>query len=90
MALAALNAKSLREEEMSQSVVNSGQFRRPAAVKPVAIASGPDNRSAAPASVAAMWPMAIIAVGGIATVAWDGFLVWQIARVLMMWLGTDT
>lgn len=33
-----------------------------------------------------LWPPAIIAIGGIATVAWSGGLVWGTTQLLLYWL----
>jgi hypothetical protein len=33
-----------------------------------------------------LWPPAVIAVGGLATLAWGGCLVWGTTRLLIHWL----
>ena len=78
---------------MNQTVLNSGQFRSTAAVNPVAAVSLLDIHTAVQTKPAAVrkpwWPIAAIIVGGILTLAWDGFLLWQMARGLIYVLGSD-
>jgi hypothetical protein len=78
---------------MTQSVLNSGQFRRSGAVDAAAAVSYLDARPAAAANPdarrTALWPVVVIAFGGLLTVVWDGFLLWQFVRLVVLWLGSD-
>ncbi len=42
-----------------------------------------------PSRLRHMWPIAAIAVGGLATVAWDGYLLWQMLRISLNLAGFD-
>ncbi len=37
----------------------------------------------------AIWPVVMIGMGGIATLAWNGFLIWHTARALIGWVGGE-
>ncbi len=73
---------------MNQSVLNSGQFRQVGTVNPVAAVSLLDVGAATPARGRrfARWPIVAVVFGAILTVIWDGFLLWQIARLVVFWV----
>ncbi|MGZ3411498.1 MAG: hypothetical protein ACXWJW_06155 [Xanthobacteraceae bacterium] len=78
---------------MNQTVLNSGQFRGAAAVNVAAAVPYLDASSktaTASAPRRPFWPVAVLAVGGLLTLAWDGFLLWQFARVVILWLGSNS
>ena len=33
-----------------------------------------------------VWPIVMISAGGLATLAWNGFLIWHTARAVIGWL----
>jgi hypothetical protein len=71
---------------MSQTILNSGQFQRSSDIdtaSAVSFLDAPPTKKAAPAQRAAVWPIIAIGIGGIATLAWNGFLIWQTARALI-------
>jgi hypothetical protein len=79
---------------MTQPMFNSGQFRHPAnsnAAKAVSLLDAPPavmiNR---PAPRHAWWPIVAIAFGGLVTLVWGGFLLWQVARVVLLLVATET
>jgi hypothetical protein len=78
---------------MNQTVLNSGQFRTSATGNSVTTVSLLDMQPARQTKPAAArkpwWPIAAIVVGGILTLAWDGFLLWQMARGFIYILGSD-
>jgi hypothetical protein len=77
---------------MNQPVLNTGQFAGAASIEPGAAVPYLDARSATaqPAARAApTWPLLVLGAGGLLTLAWDGFLLWQFARLVMLWLGSD-
>jgi hypothetical protein len=78
---------------MNQTVLNLGQFRAGAAVNPITAVSLPDIQAAVQTKPAAIrkpwWPIAAVVFGGILTLAWDGFLLWQVAQGFMYILGAD-
>jgi hypothetical protein len=77
---------------MNHSIVDSEHFKLPAGVN--AGISVP-NLDAAPMKKAsgarrtAIWPVVAIAIGGLATVAWNGFLIWHTARAVFGWVGVE-
>ncbi len=74
---------------MNQTVLNSGQFRRNRAVNAAAAVSLLDDRPVKDTQRRAWWPLATIVLGGVLTLVWDGFLFWQFAKVVILWLGLD-
>jgi hypothetical protein len=78
---------------MNQSIVNSGHFQPSLDLK---IAAPVPNLDATPMKKApaanrqlAIWPVAMICIGGIATLAWSGFLIWHTARALIGWISGE-
>ena len=75
---------------MTQSVLNSGQFRGSAGVNGAAAVSLLDvPTKSAPAVDTrpyALWPIVAVTVGGVLTLVWDVFLLWLLARVVIYWL----
>jgi hypothetical protein len=86
--IAVLIAARLHEAVMTQSVLNSGQFRRSTGVNAAAAVSLLDVPPTAAVDTRpyAFLPLAAVAVGGILTIVWDCFLLWLVARVIIYWL----
>jgi hypothetical protein len=79
---------------MNQTVLNSGQFRQLVKVNAATAVSFPDVEGLAvalntPRRPQRWWPVAAIAFGGLLTLLWDGYLLWQIGRLVVYWLGSD-
>jgi hypothetical protein len=78
---------------MSQLIVNSGHFQPSFDLKIAAPVPNPDAapiKNARPATRQhAIWPVAMICIGGIATLAWSGFLIWHTARALIGWISGE-
>jgi hypothetical protein len=77
---------------MTQQVLNSGQLAGAAALKAGTAVSYLDAQSAVAAQPGLMrpprWPVLVLGVGGLLTLVWDGFLLWQFARLVALWLGS--
>jgi hypothetical protein len=74
---------------MRQTVLNSGQFQRPGDIDPkpaVSFLDAPPTKTAVVAPRAAFWPIVAIGIGGLATLAWNGFLIWGAAHAVLGWL----
>jgi hypothetical protein len=71
---------------MNQSIVNSGHFQPSLDVKTARPVSNPDavpvKKAPQAARLRAIWPVVLIGFGGIATLAWSGFLLWHTARAV--------
>jgi hypothetical protein len=77
---------------MNQRVLNSGQFGGATAINSGTAVPYLDSASGADAAVARpkpLWPMLVLAGGGLLTLAWDGFLLWEFIRLIALWVGSD-
>ena len=77
---------------MSQLIANSGHFKRSGTGEVTGAVSFMDTATApnkASPQRFAVWPMVLIGMGGVATLAWNGFLVWQVAHALIGWVAGE-
>jgi len=78
---------------MSQSILNSGRFQGSNDKTTSAAVSFLDKAPAKKAATAvkrhSVWPIVAVAFGGLATLAWNGFLLWHTARALIGWVSGD-
>ena len=78
---------------MSQLIVNSGHFQPSGTSAAAGAVSFMDTAAPNKASLTsprfAVWPMVLIGFGGVATLAWNGFLIWQVAHALIGWVAGE-
>jgi hypothetical protein len=78
---------------MSLTTFNSERFQYPDDIAPasaVSISDTPPAEKAAPvAQRGNVWPIVMISIGGLATLAWNGFLIWHTARAVLGWLAGE-
>jgi hypothetical protein len=53
------------------------------------IANDVNPSKAGPSRLRQIWPIAAIVVGGLATIAWDGYLLWQVVVASLNLLGVS-
>ena len=74
---------------MSQLLVNSEHFTSLPVASVSNLDTAPKERAAPTARRFAIWPMVMIGIGGVATLAWNGFLLWHTARAVIGWVGGE-
>jgi hypothetical protein len=78
---------------MNQLIVKPEQLlstRSFEASSPVSISDAvPKNEAPHIHRPPAIWPVVAIGIGGLATLAWNGFLLWHTARAVIGWVSGD-